>query len=52
MIISEKIQTYRKNTINYWVKKMYSLDHFENRITQNVIDFSNINILSLFRSIC
>ena len=52
MIISEKIQTYWKNIINYWFKKIPLLDRFENRITKNVIDFSNINILSLLRSIC
>ena len=33
MIISEKEQTYMKNKINYWVKKLSSLDRFENRIT-------------------
>ena len=29
MIISEKEQTYMKNKINYWVKKLSSLDNFE-----------------------
>ena len=29
MIISEKVITYKKNVINYWVKKLSSLDHFE-----------------------